>query len=405
VTEILRGGRVFDPLSGDAPRADVAIDGGRITAVGPNLSDGTATQTDIGDMTVVPGLINMHAHLLDTRTWGPKGKQRELSDLYMVVRAVRASLGQLQQGITTVRELGARHHLNVFLKKAVDGRMFPGPRILPVGAPISVTGGKAWGISTQADGPDGMRRAVRETIKAGAVWIKLLSTNEPVERQPNGEYALPEFTPDEYQAAAEAAHMWGRKITAHAMGRQAIDWAIKGGVDSIEHGIYLDDELAEAMVRQNIGLIPTLSSYHQNTLAYWGRGHEAAMTHLVKPNHEVSITTAVKHGVRIAVGTDSIGDYVEELEMLVDCGMTPARALASATLEPARILGWEDRIGTICPGLLADLVVVRGNPLDDLKAMRAIEYVIQAGVRRRPSEIILPTGDETPEWNSLQLLG
>jgi imidazolonepropionase-like amidohydrolase len=358
-------------------------------------------------MTISPGLINMHEHLTLHRTWGPMWRQTELADPYLVIRGLRAALTVLKQGITTVRELAAPRHLNIFLKRAIQADMFPGPRVLAAGAPLSPTGGHAWPISTEADGPDGMRRAVRATIKAGADWIKLLSSNDPTPEPHNGEYSHPEFFRDEFAAAVEAAHMWGRKITAHAMGRTTIGWAIDAGVDSIEHGIYLDEELAVRMVERNVALIPTLSGYYENTLPQWqrGPGWEEACKRLVIPHHQDSARIAVDRGVQVGVGTDTIGDIVDELKMLVECGMTPAGALAAATLTNAKILGLDDRLGTVEPGKLADLVVVQGDPVLHIEDLRAVEWVFQSGAGRRPCDIVVPTRDETADWTSLSLLG
>src|SRR5437762_3397281 len=129
--------------------------------------------------------------------WGPKSKQWLLNDTYLTIRGIRSSLALVKQGFTTIRELAAQRHLNILLKRAIDAKMFPGPRVLAAGAPISVTGGHAWVVSTEADGPIGMRRAVRETIKVGADWIKLLSTYDPAPLGADGQYSHPEFAADE----------------------------------------------------------------------------------------------------------------------------------------------------------------------------------------------------------------
>jgi imidazolonepropionase-like amidohydrolase len=407
MTQVLRGGAVFDAATGTTRFADVVLEGDIISAIeDPSSRLGDAADVDVSGMTVLPGLINLHAHLLERRVWGPKHRQWQLKDVYHTIRGVRSSMAVLQQGFTTIRELAAQHALNLDLKRAIEVGMFPGPRVLAAGAPISVTGGHAWPISIEADGPIGMRRAVRESIKQGVDWIKLLSSNDPVPEQPDGQYSHPEFAADEYVAAVETAHLWGRPVTAHTMGRQSIEWAIAAGVDCMEHGIYMDPELAASRVAANIALVPTLSGYHQNTLDVWGRdpSRTALMKKLVKPHHHDSVRHAVKAGVRIGLGTDSTGDHVEELEMLVECGMSPGQALRSATLDAACILRLDDRLGSIGVGKIADLVVVRGDPLVDLQCMRAVEWVFQSGYGRRPCDIVMPTMDETADWNALGLL-
>lgn len=402
---VLRGGSIFDAVRGEMLRADVRIRRNRIEAVATDLRAPEAEQVDVSGMAVLPGLINMHEHLTMRRTWGPPWRQTELPDPYLVIRGVRAALAVLRQGITTVRELGAKHHLNIYLKRAIGAGLIPGPRVIAAGAPISITGGHAWKLSTEADGADGMRRAVRETIKAGADWIKLITSNDPIREAREGQHAHPEFSRGEFIAAVEAAHAWGRKITAHAMGRDTIAWAIEAGVDSVEHGIYLDETLAERMVRVDVALIPTLSGYYETTLDRWERGADWIARHklLLEP-HKASTRIAIEAGVRIGVGTDTVGEIVEELELLVGCGLTRAQALCAATLTNARILGLDGQLGTVEAGKTADLVVVRGDPLGELGALRRVEWVVQDGIPLRPDEIVLPTSDETAEWTSLRLL-
>lgn len=404
---MLRGARVFDPISGDLSRADVLIVDQRIAAVGKDLEDSAPDVTiDVGGASIVPGFINVHEHLTMKRTWGPPSQQVDLDDRFLVVRGVRGSLSALRQGFTTVRELGAKNHLNLFLKRAIKGGMFPGPRVLAAGAPISITGGHVWKLSTEADGPDGMRRAVRATIKAGADWIKLIASNDPIHEEYAGEHTHPEMLPEEVASAVRTAHASKRRVTAHVMGSDAIASALDGGVDSVEHGVYLTEELAARMAITGTPLVPTLSGYHQSTLESWGRGPEWIARHEHLPAaHTESTSIAIAAGVRIGVGTDTLGDFVEDLSMLIRCGMTSAQALAAATYENSKILALDNDIGLIRPGMLADMVVLRDDPLDDVNAVRSIEFVIQSGVARRPTDIGIPLDDENPAWNSLGLLG
>lgn len=373
--------------------------------MGPNVEPRDASVLEIEANTVLPGLINLHEHLTMKRTWGPTWRQLDLADPYLIVRGVRGALAALRQGFTTVRELGAKNHLNVYLRRAIDAGLFPGPRVIPAGAPISITGGHAWKLSTEADGPEGMRRQVRETIKAGADWIKLITSNDPVHETYDGEHTHAEFQPEELTAAVTAAHAWKRRVTAHAMGREAIGWALDAGVDSIEHGVYLDDALAERMRSLAIALVPTMSGYHQSRLDRWSRGADWIARHEHLPeDHRRSTRLAIAAGVRIGVGTDTLGDFVEELTMLTTCGMTKNQVLSAATHVNASVLGLNAEIGAIRPGMRADLVVVRGDPLADLEALRSVAWVVRSGVLLRPDEIGMPVADEDSSWNSLGLL-
>jgi imidazolonepropionase-like amidohydrolase len=404
---VLRGGRIFDASAGSFRPADVRVVDRLITEIGAGLRASREADTvDAANKFIVPGLINVHTHLLSQRTWGAGWRQSALSDPVMLVRGVRHAIRELKQGVTTVRDMGARNGLNVALKRLIQVQAVPGPRLFTSADAISVTGGYGAGGSNEANGPDGMRAAVRQRVAAGADVIKLFTSQDPIRKQRDGQYSRPEFTAEEVKAATEAAHDHGRRLAAHAMGRVSIQRAIDAGVDSIEHGIYLTPEQARRMADAQIALVLTLSTYKQNTDPRWDRGRdwEALMRKLVDPHHREATETALEAGVPIGVGTDSIGTIVEELQMLAEYGMRPGDALAAATAGNAKILGLDDQIGSIQEGLVADLVVLAADPLADFANLRRIEWVIQEGVRMRPNDIGLSAEDETAEWNTLSLL-
>ena len=255
-----------------------------------------------------------------------------------------------------------------------------------------------------ADGNDGVRHAVRETIRAGADWIKLISSNDPVHREHDGEHTHPEFSAEGAPTAVETAHHWGRKITAHAMGRRTLGWAIDAGIDSVEHGIYLDGQLATQMVKKNVALIPTLSGYYETARPLVARRRLDRATQLLARTTSAVHQDCRPNWVQIGVGTDTLGDIVEEMEMLVACGMTNSQALTAVTRTNAQILGLDAQIGTIEPGKRADLVIVQGDPIADLSVMRHVSWVFKDGRGAKPSDINISTADETTDWTSLRIV-
>jgi imidazolonepropionase-like amidohydrolase len=404
---VLRGGRVFDTSTGLLRAADVRIADGRIAEVGADLKSAPgARELDVAGRVIVPGLINVHTHLLSQRAWGAGWRQSMLSDPVMLVRGVRHAMRELKHGVLTVRDMGARNSLNVLLKRLIQTRAVPGPRLFTSADPISVTGGYGGAGGNEANGSEGMRAAVRQRAADGADVIKLFTSNDPTRKQRNNQYSRPEFTAAEVSAATEAAHDRGLRVGAHAMGTTSIQRAIDAGVDSIEHGIYLKKDQARQMADAGIALVLTLSTYKQNTDPKWDRGRdwEELMKKLVDPGHREATEIALEAGVPIGVGTDSIGNIIEELQMLKAYGMKPGDALVAATAGNAKILGLDDMIGSVSKGMVADLIVIDGDPLSDFENLRRIEWIFQEGVAMRPAEITLSAEDETAEWNTLSLL-
>lgn len=410
---LLQGGSVFDVSTGTTGEADVLVGAdGLIAAVGKDLTprpEGDKCQVlQVDGKTILPGLINMHDHFPHRFTWGPALPQmRDLAPPFLVMRGVRAAMMSLMQGVTTVRWAGDRDNLDLAFRDAIAAKLIPGPRVIACGTPITTTGGHAWFIfKNERDGAADMRVAVRERIKGGAEWIKILTTHEPVPETFDGQHCRAEFTQEEFNTVTETARDWGRPVMAHASGSVGIGRAVAAGVDTIEHGIYLDRELAARMADKGIGLVPTLSGYFQTASA--GSGREPAIREataiLVEP-HRRAIEAALAEGVAIAVGTDTAGFFFDELELLVKYGADNAEALQAATIRGAEMLRMEDRIGSVEQGKIADLVVVDGDPLVDLRRIEAVELVIQGGIAMRPDEIRVSAEQETESWNSFGLAG
>lgn len=394
---ILRGGTLIDGNGGPPiEQSVVVVQGNRIQAVGNTGEFGAATINadaciiDVTGKWVLPGLINMHEHLFFREIVGPTRDTRAKSPFTLAFYSLRNALIGLRRGWTTVRDMGTKGGISLEVRELVNRGEMPGPRIVACGSPICVTGGHAHGISIEADGVDACRRAAREQMKAGADFLKVMASHDPYP-MPGLEQTRPEITIEEIRAVFDEAHRWGKKAACHVMGTVAIANVLDAGADIIDHGIYLNDALAERMARQGTYYSPTLSAYCCQTMnPRFQRGEEWAKSHsvLVKPHRE-SIRAAVRAGVKIVNGTDSTGVYAEDVELLREAGMSAMDTLLACTKNASEALGMDDRIGTVVQGKLGDLVVLDQDPLADPYALEQVHLVVKEGVMYRPHEICL----------------
>jgi imidazolonepropionase-like amidohydrolase len=395
---VLRAARMIDGKSAKviAP-ATVVIRGNHIESIGGAAPAG-AKVIDLGDMTLLPGLIDAHVHALLQGDVTSEDYDQQLfkeSLAYRALRASRALRMGLENGFTTMRDLeteGAMY-TDVDLKRAINNGVIPGPRLIVSTRAMSVTGGYGpSGYSPEitypmgvqiVDGVEGARKAVREQIAHGADWIKVYADRSYFIDEDGGLSSIPTFTLDEMKAIVDESHRLRHKVAAHAMARPGISTAIAAGVDSIEHGVAIPDELLDQMVAKGIWLCPTLTvtEYVAPGRAAEGRAIWAKMPGI----HHDSFTRALRKGVKIAFGTDVGGfpwdvNAAKEFEYETRFGMTPMQAIVSATRSAAELLDMADRVGTIENGKLADLVAVPGNPLDDITAMQRVAFVMKDGV-------------------------
>jgi imidazolonepropionase-like amidohydrolase len=397
VRTLFASGQVFDGTGSPAAAADVVVEDGRIVAVGTGL-DGDEV-VDCAGATVLPGLVDCHVHLLFSGVNPLKALQAPFSLPYF--EAVRNLRTTLDLGITTVRDAGGA---DLGVKEAVAGGLVPGPRVLIAVSMISQTGGHGDGWypsgcsvpllgphpgrpDTVVDGPEGIRRVVRELVRAGADVIKAATSGGVLSARDDPRHG--HFRDDEVAMMVAEAEAAGITVMAHAQAADGIKTAVRNGVRSIEHGIYLDDEAIELMLDWGTWLVPTLAA-PRAVLEQADAGvpfPDAVLdkARMVLADHTESVRRAIAAGVTVAMGTDSgvgpHGHNLTELQLLVDCGMTPEQALHAATGSACELLDVAGDRGTIAEGQRADLLVVDGD-LSDLSTLAdRVRDVYQDGIR------------------------
>ena len=394
---VLAGGRVFDGQGGEPSSADVAIEGGRIVDVGPRL-DGDES-VDVAGRTLLPGMFDCHVHLIFSHIDMWRIVQRPFS--YQFYEAERNLERTLRIGITSVRDAGGA---DLGIKKAQADGLIAGPRVQISLNMISQTGGHGdgWFPSghlvqlqpphpglpyTIVDGPDEMRRMVRTLVRQGADVIKIATSGGVLSPRDKPTHA--HFRDAELEVVAAEAAAAGVFVMAHAQATDGIKAAVRAGIRSIEHGIFLDDEAIEMMKKRGTWLVPTLVA-PRGVIEAAEAGAQIQAESLVKARevvdiHRQAFARAVEAGVRIAMGTDSAvtphGQNLRELALMVEGGMSPARVLAATTSSAAELLGVGDELGTLEAGKRADVVVVDGDPYDFATLAERIQAVYMDGRR------------------------
>jgi imidazolonepropionase-like amidohydrolase len=397
------GGTVFDAIHGEVIRNGVVrIEDDRITAVGPASAMSTGGRDvqvlDATGQFVMPGMMDCHVHLLSSGA--PDYAARALKELlpYTVIRGAVNAKTLLDAGYTTVRDVGAAGYGNIALRQAIADGLVPGPRVYAAGHSLSVPGGHGDSyyrpeVSVQRDGlingPEEARRAVRELIKMRADVIKLLVTGGVM--TDGSDVGILQWAPDELQAAIGQAHQLGLRVAGHCHGAAGVKEAVRAGLDTVEHGTLLDDEAIALMHQHGTYYVPTLVAPFHICAGGTDSGipaYAVEKSHLVMERHKESVRQAHEAGVKIAMGTDCgtplnvAGKNALELELLTQNGLSTAEALMATTRVAAQAIGIDDRAGTLEVGKWADVILVQGDPLADIRVLQQAEHiscVIKAG--------------------------
>jgi imidazolonepropionase-like amidohydrolase len=396
---VLKAARLFDGKGDTLTQPGVVvISGNKIQSVG-GTAPANATVIDLGDATLLPGFVDAHTHL--TMDFNPDYNGQRLLDLTRPIteEAIRSTVNArktLMAGFTTVRDVGSSHFLDVGLRNAINGGVVPGPRMLVAVHALGATAGHCdeedgfrFGLFNRETGPedgvinspDQARFAVRFNIKYGADVIKTCATGGVL--SPTDDVDVPQLSQAELDALVSEAHALRRKTAAHAHGAEGAKRAIRAGIDSIEHGTFVDDEALRMMRERGTYLVPTLSV--RSGLA------ESNFPPLVRQKADLAVKQqdamvrrALAMGVKIALGTDAAvyphGNNALEFVLMAADGMTPSQSLRAGTSSAADLLGLQNKIGTLESGKLADVVAVPGNPFEDIKVTQSVLFVMKEGV-------------------------
>jgi len=394
----IRAAHLVDPASGQ--RTDdvvVLVDGDRVAQVGSRLPIPAGADTiDLGPATLLPGLIDVHTHL-SSQSEDYYADTFRRSPIDAAVRAPIYARRTLEAGFTTVRDVGAAEFIDVALRNAINDGSVAGPRMAVATLALSATGGhgdlngfspylRFEGFSGIADGADELRKKVRENVKRGADWIKVLAGAGVLSEEESA--GAPQYSQDELNAVVTEAAMWGRKVAAHAHGAEAIARAARAGVASVEHGGLVDEEGVRIMKERGTFLVPDIIT----DVYILEHGAEQKLPPKIiekerslRPQQDANWSRAIKAGVKLAFGTDAgvypHGQNARQFALLVKhLRMSSIDAIRMATTNAADLMAWSDRVGRVAPGRYADLIAVAGDPLADVSELERVRWVMKGGV-------------------------
>jgi imidazolonepropionase-like amidohydrolase len=393
---VIHAGHVLDVKTGKLLVDQmVDIEDGKIVSVGSSTGakpPADAMVIDLSNATVLPGLIDAHTHLTMDPNFGYE--QLGISLPRETLIGAKNARATLQAGFTTVRNVGASGYTDVALRDAINAGDVPGPRMLVSGPPLSITGGHCdnnllpfeYHATSDgvADGIAAVQQKVRQNIKYGSDLIKVCATGGVLSKGDDPQAS--QFTLEEMKAIVADAHRLGRKVAAHAHGAQGILWASQAGVDSIEHGSYIDDAGIAEMKKNGTYLVPTLylgDWFLENAERNHVPDYLLAKAKAVMPAARQNIAHAFASGVKVAFGTDAAvyphGLNAHEFAVMVKLGLTPLQAIQAATVNAADLLGWSGKVGSLDPGAWADIVAVEGDPLKDVTTLERVKFVMKGG--------------------------
>jgi imidazolonepropionase-like amidohydrolase len=393
---LVRTGHLLDVKTGAEPAAQtIIVTGDRITAIAPTAStpkQAGDTEIDLTRYTVMPGLIDVHTHLTMAPNFDPFFELTMTPAKEAIIGVENAKV-TLEAGFTTVRNVGANDYTDVALRDEINAGNIPGPHMQVSGPALGITGGHMdenllpfqYHVHGEgvADGIPAVQHQVRENIKYGADLIKIASTGGVLSAGDDPQAS--QYTLEEMQAIVADAHRLGRKVAAHSHGAQGILFATQAGVDSIEHGTYINDEDIALMKKKGTYLVPTayLVDWHRENghLPAIYQQKMADVSAVMKANHKKAIAA----GVKIALGTDAAvyphGLNAHEIDVYVNqYGMSPLAGIQTGTLNAADLMGWTSKVGSIEPGKWADIIAVEGDPLKDVRILQHVNFVMKSGV-------------------------
>jgi len=377
---IFRNGNVIIGNGEIVEKGTVAINGNIITFVGatkkirPSKKDKVF---DISGKSILPGLIDAHVHLCLDGSPDPITSLLKDSTPQLTLKAAHHARQTLDAGVTTIRDMGGKDYVDLAIRDGIESGLLQGPRMICSGRVVCMTGGHGWQFGREADGTDEIREAVREQLKMGVNFVKLIATGGVMTK--GVDPGATQFTLEELLAGVEEAKKAGRRTATHAQGTEGIKNSLWAGVNSIEHGFFLDDEAIELMLEMNAYLVPTLNAPYQIIRGGVKGGvprYAVEKSKSVMKSHFQSVRRAYKSKIPIAMGTDAgtpfncHGENLKEMELLVKAGMTPMEAVVATTKIASEVLGLEKKIGTLEKGKLADLIVVDGHPLKDIQLLQ-----------------------------------
>ncbi|SPE43990.1 Pro-Hyp dipeptidase [Candidatus Sulfotelmatobacter sp. SbA7] len=395
-TVVIRAGHLLDVKTGKTlANQTIIIRGDKITEVTgavDQIMPKDATMVDLSNATVLPGLIDAHTHVTMPTNFGYSRLATSVPREALI--GARNARVTLEAGFTTIRNVGASGFTDVALRDAINAGDVPGPHMLVSGPALSITGGhcdnnllpfeyhaQSEGV---ADGVEAVQHKVRENIKYGADLIKVCATGGVLSHGDDPQAS--QYTIEEMKAIVADAHRLGRKVAAHAHGAQGIRWASEAGVDSIEHGSYIDDAAIATMKKNGTYLVPTLylgDWFLENAERTGAPAELIAKAREVMPAARKNVARAFAAGVKVGFGTDAAvyphGLNAHEFAVMVKLGLTPLQAIQAATINDADLLGWSDKVGTIEAGKWADIVAVDGDPLADVTTLERVKFVMKGG--------------------------
>jgi imidazolonepropionase-like amidohydrolase len=386
VTIAIYHARLIDGTGAVHERATLVVRGSKISAVGPSRTltiPKGARRINGRGLTILPGLIDCHVHLCLGGEADVVGALESEHASLTLLKSASYAKATLNAGFTTVRDVGARDHSIFALKQAIDSGLLPGPRIIGAGLAICMIGGHARFIGQEVEGTEQVRQAVLEQIAAGAGVIKVIASGGVLTPGTSPDEA--QMTMEELSAAVDAARQAEKKVAAHAHGASGMRNAILAGVRSIEHATLLDEEAGTLMKRYGVYMVPTLSALATTAACRPSCGiPESALdkAKAMTKRHKVSFKSAHQGGISIAMGTDAgtpfnyHGENAQELERMVALGMTTMEAIVASTATAARLIGIQDSVGRLTRGMEADLVVLKGNPLQRIDVLRDRDKIL-----------------------------